>query len=75
MSGPFPFLCLGEQELSCLFRLFFCFGRQSSESESDAEPESEEDVVDPFPLEGKYKDDADRLRYGNFLYLQIQMFT
>ncbi|GJJ14780.1 hypothetical protein Clacol_009048 [Clathrus columnatus] len=29
---------------------------------SDMEPESEEDAVNPYPLEGKYKDEADRAR-------------
>jgi len=28
------------------------------------EPESEEDDSNPYPLEGKYKDEEDRNRYG-----------
>ena len=31
------------------------------DSDSDRQPiESEEDMEDPYPLEGKYKDDADK---------------
>jgi hypothetical protein len=39
------------------------------DSESDADdPESEDDVVvDPYPIDGKYKDADDRLRYDTLL--------
>ena len=30
------------------------------DSDSDSSIESEDEVVDPYPLEGKYKDEADK---------------
>ena len=38
--------------------------RQDSDSETGDEPESEEDASDPYPLDGRYKDEADRQRCG-----------
>jgi RNA polymerase-associated protein RTF1 len=37
-----------------------------SESDTD-DPESEDDdVIDPYPIDGRYKDEDDRLRYDSF---------
>ena len=35
-----------------------------AKSESDMEPESEEDDLNPYPIDGKYIDEADRARWG-----------
>lgn len=41
------------------FVVFFVW-RSRMDSDSDKEVESEEDVEDPYPLEGKYKNEEDR---------------
>ena len=38
--------------------------KAAERTDSDEEYESEEDVSNPYPLEGKYIDEADRERYA-----------
>jgi len=45
------------------------------DTDSDAdEPESEDDgVLDPYPIEGTYKDEDDRLRYDTLLSYLVRI--
>ncbi len=47
------------QEAHKHFFVFFVW-LSRMDSDSDKEVESEEDVEDPYPLEGKYKNEEDR---------------
>ena len=38
--------------------------RAASDSDGGNSPESEDDDVNPYPLEGKYTNEEDRMRYA-----------
>lgn len=45
-----------------------CYSRESAESDGEDDYESEEDDSNPYPLEGKFINEADRHKYGTPFY-------
>lgn len=49
------------------YELSVALDRLTADSDDEAEPESEEDESNPYPLEGRYKNEADRQRLAKLL--------